>query len=78
MSQVTNRKKSEVKDVFDYFLGSTRLMNQIAMQMLGQDEVLKTFAFSKRQVEIASSQSMGNYTDVVYLGQDPIYESRIN
>lgn len=68
----TSRKKADVKDVVAALLGSPSLMSQIYMTMLEHEELLKNFALlSKMQVEIYSSQDMGNVADFVGFGQNP-------
>lgn len=49
VSRTTGRKNTDVKDCIDALLGSPTLLSQIAMTMLEQKEVIKTFAlFAKK------------------------------
>lgn len=73
VTKATSRKKTDVKDEVDDLLGSPSLMLRIAMAMLEHEKVFNTFKiFTKRQVEIASSQSMGNAAESMGFRQNPI------
>lgn len=51
VSKATSRRKTDIKYVAEFLVGSTSLMTNMFMTLRENEEVLKTFAlFSKRQV----------------------------
>lgn len=70
IAKSTYFNNTNFKDIVDGLLGSPSPMSNISMAILKHEEVLETFAlFGTRQVEIASSHTMGNYLGTVGFGQ---------
>lgn len=73
VAKATSLQKTYGEDEIEVLLGSLSLMSKMTMTMIEQEEVLKIFEiYGKRQVQIASSQAVGNATDAAGFGEDPI------